>query len=250
MRITEAKHGVSEFTWSPDGQHIAFLTQDEPVNAKAIKAHDDAFEVTDNNFLIRAALTPWHLWVVPSAGGAAKRLTQGAFSLQTDQQDPPPLVWSRDGQRIVFTRFPSPYWGPSFRSTIAAVSVDGGDPQTLVSAEGASNFAYAPDGDAFAFARSRDGDQNNGNAVYVDANGNTRDATKTLARNFNAYVWLPDGKALLLASEDGTHSVLWQQPLTGAAHKLDLGGVEASPQPSCVEQWRRRLHRQHGDASG
>jgi len=86
IRVTEAKHGVEEFAWSPDGKQIAFITADEPVNAKAIKEHDDAFQVTDNNFLTRAALTPWHLWVVSSSGGAAKRLTQGTFSLQTDQR--------------------------------------------------------------------------------------------------------------------------------------------------------------------
>src|SRR6185437_9302397 len=98
VRITRVKQGVDEFSWSPDGSRIAFITADEAKNAKAIKAHDDAFQVTDNNFLARAALTPDHLWVISSTGGEAKRLTQGDFSLQTDQQDSAPVpVWSRDG---------------------------------------------------------------------------------------------------------------------------------------------------------
>ena len=230
IRVTDAKHGVEEFAWSPDGKQIAFITVDDAANAKAIKEHDDAFQVTDNHFLMRAALTPWHLWVVPSTGGEAKRLTQGAFSLQTDQQDSAPIPeWSHDGTRIAFTRFPGPYWGPSFHSVISAVDVAGGEPRTLVSAEASSTVRYAPGSDVFAFMRPRDGDRNNGNAVYVVENGSTRDATKTLARNVDAYAWLPEGKSLLLEGDYGAHAVLWEQPLQGVAKQLDLGEVEASP---------------------
>lgn len=232
-RVTEAKRGVDAFSFSPDGTQLAFVTEDEAPNEKAIKQHDDAFQVTDNHFLTRVALTPWHLWLVPSAGGAAKRLTHGDFSLQTDQQDAAPIPqWSRDGRSIAFTRFPGAYWGPSFHSVIATVDVAGGEPRTLVVDEGSANALYAPDSDTLAFMRPRGGDQNNGNAVYVTANGTTRDATQTQARNFNAYEWLPHGKALLLAGEDGTHGALWEQPLTGAAKKLDLGDVEAGAEMS------------------
>ena len=226
QRITDAKEGIDEFTWSPDGSRLAYITQDPPVNEKAIKAHNKAFQVTDGNFLLRKALAPWHLWVVAATGGTPTRLTEGDYSLQTDQEGATPLVWSRDGKSLVFTKFPSPYWGPSFRSVIAEVAADGkGKPVTLVSDQGANDFAYAPGSDAFAFMRVRNGDQNNGNAVYVGGRGKTRDATAALARNFNAYAWLPTGKALLLQGELDTRSVLWTQPLDGVARLLDLGDV-------------------------
>jgi dipeptidyl aminopeptidase/acylaminoacyl peptidase len=233
QRITNAKQGIDEFTWSPDGSRIAYITQDQPLNEKAIKAHDKAFQVTDGNFLLREALAPWHLWVVAATGGTPTRLTEGAFSLQTDQQGATPLAWTRDGKSIVFTQFPEPYWGPSFHSVIAEVSAaGGGNPATLVSDQGSSGFAWASGDRRFAFLRPRNGDQNNGNAVYVGGDGATRDATATLARNFNAFAWLPNGKALLLQGELGTHSVLWDQPLSGAARVLDLGDVQAGSELS------------------
>lgn len=226
IRVTAAKHGVTGFSWSPDGSRIAFVTADEAPNAKAIKEHDDAFRVTDNHFLMRAALTPSHLWVVPSAGGKARRLTQGEFSLVTDQHGGSAPQWNADGTRIAFTRFPGPYWGPSYRSVIASVGVDGGDVQTLVGEQGATDAGFAHGADMLAFLRPRDGDRNNGRAVYVSANGAVRDVTHALARHIDAYAWLPGARSLLLRGPLGTHAAFWEQPIDGAARLLDLGEVE------------------------
>jgi dipeptidyl aminopeptidase/acylaminoacyl peptidase len=233
MRVTDAGRDVVSFSWSPDGKAIAYVAPDVPANEKAIKAHDDVFKVTENNFLVRAALTPSHLWVVPSTGGAAKRLTEGQFSLDTDQQDSAPEpAWSRDGRTIAFSRFPDPYWALSYQSVIDSVAASGGTPSTLVTLEGATTLSYAPAGGAFAFMRPRAGDENNGTAVYIEDGGRTFDTTRALAHNIDFYAWLPDGKSLLLVGQDGTHSVMWQQVVGGGASRLDLAGIEIADRPS------------------
>jgi dipeptidyl aminopeptidase/acylaminoacyl peptidase len=233
LQVTHAPRGILSFAWSPGGGRIAYIAKNEPPNAAALKAHDNVFRVTDNNFMVHRAAARAELWVVPSAGGAARRLTDGAFSLDTDQQDPQPApTWSPHGHSIAFVRFPDPFWALSFKSIIDTVPSAGGEPASLVPLQGSILVHYAPAGGALAFMRPRNGDENNGTAVYVAVGGTTFDATHALARNVDTYAWMPGGRGLLLTGEDGTRSVLWRQPLHGPARRLDLGGVDIVSPPS------------------
>jgi len=227
-RTTDNRQGVDDYAWSPDGKSIAFVAQDPPLNAEAIKAHNKVFQVTDGHYLLTRDVAPWQLWIAPAAGGTATQLTRGEFSLGTDQGGTTTPAWSPDGKRIAFTRIPGVHWASAFRSDIAAVDVDGGKVLALVSARGADQLEFSPTGNAYAFSRPRDGDQNNGDALYVDLDGRTRDATAALARHFSSYRWMPDGQSLITAGPLGTHTALWQQPLSGHARRLDLGDVEAN----------------------
>ena len=225
VRITKSKTGIDEYSWSPDGSKIAYVAQDSVPNPKEIKHHEDAFQVTHNNYTTRAAVQPWHLWIISSQGGKAKRLTQGSWSIDTDQGTITPLTWTPDGKSVVFEKFPDVWYGNAWHSTIAEVDTSGGDVRTIVKDEGAGRPVYAPKGNTLAFMRPRNGDQNNGNAVYVEMDGEITDATHELARNINSFTWLPDGKSMLLTGDKGTQSVMWDQPVDGSAKQLDLGDV-------------------------
>ncbi len=227
-RITESKTGVEEFSWSPNGKEIAFVAQDTIPDPEAIKKHEDAFKVTENNYLVRADVQPWHIWMVSSRGGVAKRLTQGTWSLNTDQGSMTPLAWNPDGKSVTFARFPDVWYGDVWGSTIAEVDTNGESVRSIVSDTASVEPEYAPVGGLMAYMRPKDGDLNNGNAVYLDRNGKITEVTSSLDRNINHFAWLPDGKSLLMTGEKGTKSVMWRVTIEGRAEELNLGDVEPS----------------------
>ncbi|MGA7159651.1 MAG: hypothetical protein WBZ48_01530, partial [Bacteroidota bacterium] len=229
-QITESKTGVKELAWSPDGTKIAFVAQDTLPNSKAIKHNEDAFKVSDNNYLVRAEVQPWHLWIVSSKGGKAEQLTKGEISMCTDQETISPVVWSKNGSTIAFQQFPDVWEGNAWHSTIMEIDTNGGNVKALIEDEGSGHPQYAPGTELLSFMRPRDGDQNNGNAVYVRRERKNFDITKQLHRNVNNYLWLPDAASILITGEQGTHSVLWRQPVDGDAEQIHLGNVEVESQ--------------------
>ncbi len=229
VKITGSKTGIKEFTWSPNGKTIAFVAQDTIPNPKEIKHHEDAIQITDNNYTIREMVQPWHLWIVSANGGKSRQLTKGIFSLCTDQETNSSVVWNPEGKSIVFQRFPNVWEGNSWHSVIAEVDTNGNEIKTVINEEGAGMPKYSASQNILAFMRARNGDLNNGNAVYVNMNGEVKDVTHELSRNINGYAWLPGGESLLLTGDKGTKSVFWNQPLNGKAEQIDIGDVNPGP---------------------
>src|SRR3954469_16346366 len=106
--LTNAPRGVQQFAWSPDGKTIAYATADEPEKKTGPERFNDSFEIQVNDdFLSNSDKTPTHLWIVSSSGGAAKRLTSGAWSLPVSHPPGPPasaIAWTPDGSAITFAR--------------------------------------------------------------------------------------------------------------------------------------------------
>ncbi|MEJ2187286.1 MAG: prolyl oligopeptidase family serine peptidase, partial [Gemmatimonadota bacterium] len=255
IRLTASKTGISAYSWSPDGRTIAYIAQDTVPDPKAIKHHEDAFRITLNNYQVRNAEQPWHLWMIPADpvdpadSATAKRLTAGSWSLETVPGGAAEPVWSPDGASIVVVKHPGVWFGDAYRSTLVRVDTAAaadsmpdlvvGTPDTaairigttgdtLFAGEGASSPVASPQGGAIAFRRARGGDMNNGDAVYVLRDGRVQDATADMARNIGGFAWLPDGRSLLLAGALGGRSVLWEKPAGAPARILDLGDVQPS----------------------
>src|SRR5205823_11267258 len=80
-RITNAPKGVQQFAWSPDGATIAFTAADEPPKKSGREKFNDAFEAGNDDFTVTEAATTTHVWLVPTAGGDARRLTSGTWTM-------------------------------------------------------------------------------------------------------------------------------------------------------------------------
>ena len=232
-QITYTHKGVQHYAWRPDGGALAFVTTDEPSNqAGPPDKGYDAFEVGNNDLFLSAAPTASHIWLVPTAGGEAKRLTSGAWSLPVTI--PPgapssPLSWSSDGQRLAFVQVPTPHSGNGNQRTIQVLTVADGTIRPLTSRPTLEGYpSFSPNGTQVAYWYPRDGNTMNINELWVapTTGGEGKNLTPALDRDVFRSIWMPDGKSLLVGGLDGNRTSLWLQPLKGgAARKLALGAV-------------------------
>ena len=126
MQLTKVSTGVQQFAWSPDGKSIAFAASEEAPKKTGPDRFDDAFEVGNNDFLVNAKPLPTHLWLMSAAGGDARRLTSGNWTLPISH--PPsspasPITWSPDSRSIAFVKIPTPYSGDADQSTLQLLDI-------------------------------------------------------------------------------------------------------------------------------
>ena len=230
--VTKAPNGIDGFAWSPNGSQFAFITQDDNPYKKQIEQHNDAFEIHANDYLHTATAIPSHLWVISSAGGTAKRLTSGSWSLGTvDPGATSELTWSPDGGQIAFVHFPTPLIGDSLGGVIDVVDVRTGKRIPLTGnngLEGAPDFA--PAGNLISYSRNLNGDDTNGNGIYVTrvGGGPGKDIRAQIGRNINGTAWDPDGKGIWLFGPDGQRVAAWHVTLGGATQRVNVGNVAIS----------------------
>ncbi len=219
MQVTTAPAGVQQLAWSPDGRTFAFATADVPEPKAGFQRWNDSFEVQPNfHLFMTAPVPPTHVWVVPSAGGAAKRLTSGEWSLPVARPPGPPsstITWTPEGSAVVFLRS-----GGGVVPGLQAVSIGDG---TLTSmGQGGSYPQYSPSGDTLAFIAARNA------SIAPVKGGGTRNLTQKIDRPIFRALWMPDGTSLIVGGNDTERVSMWQQPLDGPARKIDTGGVSAN----------------------
>jgi len=233
-RITDAANGVQQFAWSPDGAQIAYVTADETEKkASDLEKNNRSFEVDDNDYLMSTAPTPSHVWVISPDGGAARRVTSGAWSLPVAHPPgpaPSPLAWSPDGKSIAVTMRDTPHEKTPDAGHIAIVDVASGSVRRLTDrAQEETQPVFSPDGKSVAYWHNRGGQRGSANAIWISpaGGGNGTEVTKNLDRNIYRSIWLPDGKSFLTASHDATTTAYYFVDVeSGAFRRLELGDVE------------------------
>jgi dipeptidyl aminopeptidase/acylaminoacyl peptidase len=231
-RLTDAKEGVQQFAWSPDGSQIAFVTADEPPPNE--DKNNKSFEVVDDDFLVHEAVRPSHLWVVPSSGGTARRITSGGWSLPIAHPPgpaPSPLSWSPDGKTIAITKRENAHEKTPNISRIVLVDVATGAMRRLTTHDlDETQPVFSPDGSLIAYWHPHSGVRENQNSIWVApaSGGDGKEVTAAIDRNLFRSIWLPNAKSsFLTGGHDGTSTGYWIVAADGStARRLDLGDVE------------------------
>ncbi len=234
LQITKMPTGVQQFAWRPDGEAIALASMDEAPKRTGEERHNDAFEVGNNDFLIKAAPLPTHLWLVPAAGVEPRRLTSGSWTLPVSHPPSPPaspIEWSPDGKSIAFVRLPDAYSGDADHSSIRILDIATGVARAVTGRSKDETLPiFSPDGSRLAYSHPRGGLTRNVQEVYVTriSGGEGMSITRKIDRNISRMIWMPDGKSLVVGANDGTGTGLWIQPTDGPARRIQTGNVSVS----------------------
>jgi dipeptidyl aminopeptidase/acylaminoacyl peptidase len=222
FQVTHEKMGVDEFDWRPDGRAFAYSAHIEAPNAAAIKAHDDAFDVTDEAWTDQATPTPVYLYQIMASGGKSQRIGSGTWRVGGG------FTYARDGRSVFVTRITDDRHPNRYLSQeLIRVNVANGSVTSLPQlSRTQSDPVRGPSGQiAFAFANPRGTMQTE--IALADASGmHPRNVTVRLDRNVAGASFLPGG-SLLLTANDATQRRLFRLSPAGAVTTVSLGNISA-----------------------
>ncbi len=180
----------------------------------------------DGRFIAYAELAGGGIWIVPSRGGAARKVAE--FGGHPS--------WSPDGRRIVFQSRPPADLNPggSFGSdsTIWMVQTDGRTPPKALTTPGRPLGSHGmpqwwPDRERIVFAVSAPAGVFMGAALWtVEPDGGDARRLSAHARLSSEFVVSPDARGVLFSGRDS--NALWWLPVD------DQGAVSGDPWPTAL----------------
>ncbi len=225
--ITNAKDGVEQFAWRPDGKAIAYTAADPKPDRKGADRFRDSFIFTTEPIIARADPRPVHLFTIDANGGSPSQLTFGPRSVTSGEAEST-LSWSPDGRTIAFVSAPNAILNDESYSRIDLIDVATRRIRPLTGHTAwESNPLFSADGKHIAYVYSRGDNQVNLTQAYVTtpAGGEGIAVSVPFDRTVQDIAWSSDSSGLLFRSNDGTSVAVVRAPLQGALQRLNLGDV-------------------------
>ena len=242
-QLTNARDGVTGFSWAPDGHAIAYLTTDTLSRDEEARRrrHDDPQVYEGDERLV-------HLWVMEIAGKKAHEVVHA--NALTVRGTP---AWSPDATRLVYVTSPTTLLRDERRTAYIATVATG----ALATIQGGAAIqgtpVWSPDGTTLAFttlaqSHSPRGDgmmereQRNAHlSLYDVASGKSRDAYNPTQFDDspNALAWSADGRRIIFVAGDRAWSSVYAfDVVSGSYRKLTnqqlVGGLSFSRQGARV----------------
>jgi dipeptidyl aminopeptidase/acylaminoacyl peptidase len=218
-KLTTEENGVSGFRWSPDSKRLVFITRDTPKDkAEREKKKKDKFDT----IVVEQGFTYSHLWAINVESKEKKRLTDGAFSVESAQ-------WSPDGKWIAYamskngaTESSFAELAPDRNTDIYIISADGGQAKQLTTNPAPdSNPQWSPDGKWIAYTASSDSKSwtAKSDIMAISPDGGTpHNLTKDFLESAgNGLTWSPDGKLIYFNTGVGLYSHLYSISSSGGS---------------------------------
>lgn len=223
VALSAIKNGVSALAWRPDGRGLAFAANGEAPNAKAIEAHDDAFNVTDEAWTAQAAPVPDQLYEVSVAGGTPHRVTAWRWNVAGR------MTYSEDGRSLFVTRTkPNAHPNRYLATEIVRVRLRDGSVVPIGALSSTqSDPLRSPDGRYIAFTFGNPAGTMQSEAALADPMGlHPRFLTRALDRDVDIADF-DRGDDLVIAANDKTQARLFRVAPDGGVTRYPIGPVTA-----------------------